>query len=81
MLTLHYQMFNISLVLRCFRKCAKMRTYESESKCISESHDLEQELLHSSIATRILSHLSYTLGERDNRYVMWVDHSNILCYV
>ena len=30
--TLHHQMFHIkfSLVLRCFRKCAKMRTLESE---------------------------------------------------
>ena len=28
--TLHHQMFHISLVLRCFRKCAKMRTFESE---------------------------------------------------
>ena len=28
--TLHHQMFYISPVLRCFRKCAKMRTFESE---------------------------------------------------
>ena len=28
--TLHHQMFHISPVLRCFRKCAKMRTFESE---------------------------------------------------
>ncbi len=28
--TLHHQMFYIFLVLRCFRKCAKLRTFESE---------------------------------------------------
>ncbi len=28
--TLHLQMFHISSVLRCFRKCAKMRTFERE---------------------------------------------------
>ena len=28
--TLHHQMFHISPLLRCFRKCAKMRTFESE---------------------------------------------------
>ena len=28
--TLHHQMFHISPVLRCFRKCKKMRTFESE---------------------------------------------------
>ena len=28
--TLHHEMFHISPVLRCFRKCAKMRTFESE---------------------------------------------------
>ena len=30
MLTLDHQMFRISPVLRCFRKCAKIRTFESE---------------------------------------------------
>ena len=33
--TLHHQMFHISLVLCCFRKCAKMRTFESERVKIS----------------------------------------------
>jgi len=28
--TLHHQMFHISPVSRCFKKCAKMRTFESE---------------------------------------------------
>ena len=35
---LHHQMFHISPVLRCFRKCAKMRTFESERDI--EAHGL-----------------------------------------
>ena len=51
--TLHHQMFHISPLLRCFRKCAKMRTFESERVNQQIAHmTLHHQMFHISLVLR-----------------------------
>ena len=55
--TLHHQTFHISPVLRCFRKCAKMRTFESERV---NSGSLEAKVLDQGNGYLMHNHLEYS---------------------
>ena len=60
--TLHSQMFHISRVLRYFRKCEKMRTFESERIMAERSVYRYLALFNSTGSVNPKEHNSGTIG-------------------